>query len=123
MENNNFVEVMEHFDRMCSEYSSNCDANKCPLAKLMDEWEKENNETWDESCVYFARECPFQFADAVMKWAKDNPIPIYPKIGEVVAKMFNLMNLPKDALFFNLETRLNKETAELFNIEPINKIS
>lgn len=119
----NFIEVAKNFDRMCKRYNSHCDLHECPVAMLIDEWEKEHSDIWIGSCMDIAKEKPEEFADYVMTWAEDNPELTYPTIGDVVRKICQLMNIncQKSNLYTLLENRLSKEVADYFNIKPINE--
>ena len=118
----NFVEVMQNFDRMCQQYDYICDADECPIAALMDKWEKETHEIWTRDCAYYGSKYPKEFADAVMQWAVTHPTPIYPTIGEILNKICELMNInPKTNINTLYDERINEVVADYFDIKPINK--
>lgn len=118
----NFIEVMRNFNRMCKGYDWHCDLSECPIAALINEWEKEHDVTWDRDCIFFATEKPEKFVSSVMTWAQDNPVPIYPTVREVVNKICILMGYaPNTELNTFLEQRLTAKVANYFGIEPINK--
>lgn len=119
----NFVEVMRNFNRMCDKYDYMCDENECPIARLIDVWEKEHNETWDRDCVFWGMKNPEVFAREVMRWTKVNPPDIYPRVDEIIGKIRQLMNVDESECEFEdfLDMRLNEAAADYFGIEPINK--
>lgn len=118
----NFIEVIQNFNRMCNKYYSHCSVRECPIAELIKRWEIEHEDDWTRNCITFAREEPEEFADCVMTWAQDNPVAIYPTIGEVVRKICALMNIdPHTSINTICDERLTEETAKYFGIEPINK--
>lgn len=120
--NYNFVDVMKAFDRMCNKYDYICDVNECPIARLIDVWEKQHDDVWDRDCVYFGSKYPEDFVKAVMQWNEANPPAIYPTIREVMSKICTMMNINLAALPEDyLDERLTEEVAREFNIEPINK--
>jgi len=120
--NYNFVDVMKAFDRMCNKYDYICDVNECPIARLIDVWEKQHNDVWDRDCVYFGSKYPEDFVRAVMQWNEANPPAIYPTIGEVLNKICVLMNInPKTSINTIYDERLNETAANYFGIQPINK--
>jgi hypothetical protein len=117
----NFVEVMEHFDRICRKYSPYCRIDQCPIAALIRQWEHDNEDEWQENCPFFGYKYPHEFAEAVMKWAKDHPIPEYGTIKDVINEMFKMMGIPEDSFCsYGLDVKINREVAEKFNIQPIN---
>lgn len=118
----NFVDVMKAFDRMCNKYDYICDVNECPIARLIDVWEKQHDDVWDRDCVYFGSKYPEDFVKAVIQWSEANPPAIYPTIREVMSKICTMMNINLAALPEDyLDERLTEEVAREFNIEPINK--
>ena len=120
--NYNFVDVMKAFDRMCNKYDYICDVNECPIARLIDVWEKQHDDVWDRDCVYFGSKYPEDFVKAVIQWSEANPPAIYPTIGEVLNKICTLMSIdPKTSINTIYDERLNETTANYFGIEPINK--
>ena len=118
----NFVDVMKAFDRMCNKYDYICDVNECPIARLIDVWEKQHNDVWDRDCVYFGSKYPEDFVKAVMQWNEANPPAIYPTIGEIFNSICTLMHIdPKTSINTLYDEHLTEEVARKFNIEPINK--
>ena len=116
----NFVEVMEHFDRMCKKYRGHCRTDECPIAALINQWEHDNTIKWGENCPFFGYKYPHEFAEAVMKWANNQPI--YPTIGEILNKICGLMNIdPKTNINTLYDERINEVVADYFDIQPINK--
>lgn len=114
----NFVEVMKHFDRMCNKYDYLCDVNECPVARLIEKWENDNNMVFDRDCAYFGSKHPEEFAEAVMHWTE----PIYPTIGEILNKICMLMNIdPKTNINTLYDERINEVVADYFDIRPINE--
>ena len=111
----NFVEVMQNFDRMCQQYDYVCDADECPIAALMDKWEKESHEIWTRDCVYYGSKYPKEFADAVMQWAEAHQ---YPTIGEVVEKLCSIMGIEENVDMIDvLDTPLTEAAANYLNIK------
>lgn len=120
----NFNNVVRNFNRMCSKYNLHCDADECPIAALIDEWEKERGETWDENCIFFATEEPEAFADDVMTWAENNSEEaIYPTTRDIINKIRALMQVDESRVEYEefLDMPLNKTAAEYFGIIPINE--
>ena len=118
----NFVEVMKHFNRMCKKYDYLCDINECPVAQLIDGFEKKDDCIWDRDCVYFGSKYPEEFAEAVMQWAASHEEPIYPTIGEILNKICGLMNIDLKTNINTLyDERINEVVADYFGIQPINK--
>ena len=118
-----FSEVMQAFHRMCSKYDYACKVEECPISSLINDCEKaEHGRDWDGKCIEFAYKEPDEFADYVMTWAQDNPVPIYPTIGEVLRKICELMDInPRTSINTIWDERLNTEAADFFGINPINK--
>lgn len=117
----NFVEVMEHFDRMCTKYNNDCYNSDCPISKLISEWEDNNDTNWEEACAYFGAKHPYEFARAVMEWADTHSELQYGTIRDIVKEMLEMMGIFEDTLTsYALDTKINKEIAERFNIKPIN---
>ena len=118
----NFVEVMKNFNRMCKKYDYLCDINECPVAQLIDGFEKKDDCIWDRDCVYFGSKYPKEFAEAVMQWAASHEEPIYPTIGEILNKICGLMNIDLKTNINTLyDERINEVVADYFGIQPINK--
>lgn len=101
-----FVKVIQEYNRLCK--NNNCD--NCPLFD------------YAHSCSDLFYNEPEKVEEIVMKWSRENPVPIYPTIGEVVSKICMLMNIDTRT---NLNTiydeRLTKEAADYFGIAPINE--
>lgn len=119
----NFVDVMKTFDRMCNKYDSICDINECPVARLIDTWEKQNDATWDRDCAYFGSKYPEDFMRVVMQWRSTHPEPLFPSVGEIISKIRELMNVNESEYDFEdfLGMRLTEAAANYFGIKPINE--
>ena len=119
----NFVDVMKAFDRMCNKYDYICDVNECPIARLIDVWEKQHDDVWDRDCVYFGSKYPEDFVKAVMQWNEANPPAIYPTTRDIISKIRMLMQIDESNVGYEefLDMPLNAVAADYFGIEPINK--
>lgn len=117
---NDFISTIKIFNRMCKQYDSHCNLYECPIAALINEWERENKEVWEKDCIFFALEEPEAFSNCVTNWSRENPVPIYPTTGQFIqylcARAFPYPHLR--AIWNN---PLPKEIADYFGIEPINK--
>lgn len=119
----NFVEVMKNFNRMCKKYDYLCDINECPVAQLIDGFEKKDDCIWDRDCVYFGSKYPEEFAEAVMQWNLTHPELVFPTVSEIISKIRQLMEIDESKYTFEdfMNMHLNEQTANYFGIKPINK--
>lgn len=104
-----FKVVMDAYDDMCGRIS----CSECPL----------NHEHFDYDCTDLPFHDAERFAYTIMEWYKTHQ-KIYPTVREVVSKIASLMGehvYSGNSILEILDDRLNDETADYFNIKPINE--
>lgn len=72
-----FQEVMKQRERMCEIF----DCADCPLSR-------NNNGTSCMLCNEFIRDCPAEAEAVIMKWASENPEPVYPSWEDAWKQLF-----------------------------------
>lgn len=120
-----FKEVMKQWKRLCNwmdnKYSPDPICNYCPLAKIVNGgcsavYELYNDYDYDK------------MAEVIMKWAEENPEPVYPAWGDWLEEMglicwedsgdgVHSVMVPK----FKMCTKIPADIAEKLGIEPKNR--
>lgn len=65
-----FISIIKDFDSMCQKNEFYHCLGECPIARLIDTWEREHKDTWVKDCIYFALECPRDFEEAIIEWRR-----------------------------------------------------
>ena len=100
-----FINVMKEYNRMCHFYG---DCRDCPLCNV--------------NCEYIMHEKPEETESIIMKWSREHPIPVYPRVRDVLNTIAIYMGHPVNDFDDDfLNSQINEKCAERLCIEPINK--
>ena len=101
-----FINVMKEYNRMCEYYKLDC--RECPLCNVNCEYVLHNEAEKSESII--------------MKWAREHPIPVYPRVRDILNTMAINMGYPvNDFNKYFLDSQINEKCAKYFGIKPINE--
>lgn len=109
-----FQKVIQEFDRMCQYYGTDCE--KCPINQF------QINAMTHYKCVDFLYINPDIAEDQIMKWSRTHPLPVYPRVREVLNTIATYMgHQTNDFDEHFLNSQINEKCAKCFGIKPINE--
>jgi hypothetical protein len=106
-----YNDIIKQFKRMCWNYSRDKVQKSCPMCTSYPNCNI-------GQCRKIAFEQPAHFAATVMRWAKENPEPVYPAWRDWLRDLYGN---PQKTMTDILESPIDPEIAQRLNIVPRRK--